>query len=120
MFLIIPSHHQGYKYKRTRRQAGRSNKQSQSHSNREPEAENGRQSRTPVWVEIRRIILASGSHAGRGTEAGRPDACRGMETEVGTERLGDRKAIIDAGTWAGRRGAKGGRQAGRGSQREAG
>jgi hypothetical protein len=41
--------------------------------NREADADNGRQSRTPVWLEVGRIILARGSHAGIGrqTEAGR-------------------------------------------------
>jgi hypothetical protein len=51
----------------------------QPRRNREAEAENGRQSRMPVWVEVGRIILARGrqeeacSHIqlGRHTEAGR-------------------------------------------------
>jgi hypothetical protein len=32
----------------------------QPHGNREPEAENGRQSRTPLCVEVGRIILDRG------------------------------------------------------------
>jgi hypothetical protein len=45
----------------------------QPRRNEEAEAENDRQSRTPVWVERGRIILARGSLAvvGRQTEVGR-------------------------------------------------
>jgi hypothetical protein len=44
----------------------------QPHRNKEAEAENGRQSRMPVWVEVGRIILARGSHAGVGRQTDRP------------------------------------------------
>jgi hypothetical protein len=44
----------------------------QPHKNREIEAEIGRQSRTPLWVEVGRIILAKGSHAGVGRQTDRP------------------------------------------------
>jgi hypothetical protein len=53
--------------------------------NREAEAENSRQSRTPVWVQVGRIILARQSHAGVGrqTDAGK--------TEEGRKRLAGRQ-----------------------------
>jgi hypothetical protein len=63
----------------------------QPHRNREAEAENGRQSRMPVWVEVGRIILARGSHAAVGRQVSQK-ACRQEEAVVG--RLRGRQGII--------------------------